>query len=89
MRLQKLTMLGVALLPVVGVASSAAAADGTSAAGPSTPPVHSTLVVPNTASFPSANPCTGSPGLVTLDELYVVKITTFAALGISAGCDRG
>jgi hypothetical protein len=33
--------------------------------------------VPSTSSFSSANPCTGDPGVVTLNESYVFRVSTF------------
>jgi hypothetical protein len=35
------------------------------------------FVVPSTSSFPSENPCTGDPGIVSLNETYVFRISTF------------
>jgi hypothetical protein len=59
---------------LVGLITLAAASPAWGKGGP---PVHTVLVVPNTPSFDSANPCTGDPGVVTLNESYVIKISTF------------
>jgi hypothetical protein len=68
-RSRKLLSAGVVALITAGLGSPAYSQGG--------PPVHTDFVVPVEESFPSAQPCTGDEGVVTLHESYVVKISTF------------
>jgi len=67
--MRRLLCAAVVALVTLGFASPAWAQGG--------PPVHTEQVTTDTSSFLSENPCTGDPGIVTLDERYVAKITTF------------
>ena len=67
--MRRLLCAAVVALVTFGLASPAWAQGG--------PPVHTEQVTTDTSSNPSENPCTGDPGIVTFNERYVAKITTF------------
>jgi hypothetical protein len=67
--MRKLLSAVVVSLVTFGLASPAWGQGG--------PPDHTVQVFTDTSSFSSENPCTGDPGIVTLNEVTVVKTTTF------------
>jgi hypothetical protein len=67
--MRRLLCAAVVALVTLGLASPAWGQGG--------PVVHTEQVTIDTSSLPSENPCTGDPGIVTFNDRYVAKITTF------------